>query len=38
MNCAGMYNKYADVIYLVRKYRVVVFEFYKTSNINNLKL
>ena len=24
MNCAGMYNKYADVIYLVRKYSIVV--------------
>lgn len=38
MNYAGMYNKYADVIYLVHKYSIVVFEFYKTSNINNLKL
>lgn len=38
VNCAGMYNKYADAIYLVHKYSIVVFEFYKTSNINNLKL
>lgn len=31
-------NKYADAIYLVHKYSIVGFEFYKTSNINNLKL